>query len=99
MSFGCFISEGSFALTPIVHTIYTHIVTFKVMIDKSGCTIKHEFRGRGTVNCELERVDVLRLFYFCTIKHKFGSCGTGNYELERVATVMVDLILNFEVEH
>ena len=64
-------------------------------------------------NYELERNDVLWLFYFCTIKYEFGGCGPGNYDLERVyilwlfyfcssaklnATVMVDRILNFDVD-
>ena len=52
--------------------IYTHIVAFEVTIDKSGCTIKHDFGGCGARNYELERVDVLSwLFYFCTIEQKF----------------------------
>ena len=74
----------------------------------------HEFGSCGTGIYELGRVDVLCLFYFCTFKHDFSGCGTGNHDLERVdglwlfyfsssaklnATVLIDLLLNFEVEH
>ena len=67
-----------FALASLLHTIYTHFRAFKVTVDKSGSTMKHEFGGCGTRNYELERVDVLNwLFYFCTINHEFGGCGQG----------------------
>ena len=49
---------------------YTHtsMLFYRVTIDKSGCTFKHEFGSCGTGIHESGRVDVLWLFYFCTIK-------------------------------
>ena len=46
-----------------VHAIYAHIGAFRVTIDKSGCTFKHEFGSCGTGIYELGRVDVLWLFH------------------------------------
>ena len=73
--------------------------------DKSGCTFKHEFGSCGTGIYEFGRVDIRWLFCFCTIKHEFGGCGITIWKelmsssAELNATVVIDLILNFEVEH